>query len=491
VTSLTSLCRSVRLLIHRQAICSRSEAQPCIRFAAYAAILIAAVSASDAATFYVDSRGGSDSFDGRTISSPWKTLARVNATTLLPGDIVLLKRGSVWQETLELAVSGRADAPITIGAYGTGSIRAVIDGNSIRRFNIRISTGSFLTIRDLELRGSTLMPVTLLNPGIIVQNTVISDTGTAPRLVNASSTPRWHGAWFLGLYSDPTGAINRFANMTGSVPGIVHVFAPWASPWGTEIFNPWLMDGIANTGATPMVSWEPMNWGNSDSFDRTFSLDSILSGRWDAHIRRWASAAANWKKPFLLRFAHEMNGDWTPWAVGDGRNGNTAAKYVAVWIRIHNMFRDAGATNVQFVWSPDGGPNLQLLPALYPGDTYVDYVAIDQYNWGDRAWASAYDLIAPSYSVITALTTKPLFIAETGVPEDGGSKADYVARMYGYTIPALLPRIIGVCWFNEAKHRDWRVETSSSSLTAYSDSVRSSAWSLRLPLLPDAFKKRR
>jgi beta-mannanase len=411
---------------------------------------------------------------------------------LQPGDAVLLKRGFVWRETLEVSGSGRSDAPLRIGAYGSDSARPVIDGSGARKYNIKIQNGVFIKISDLELRGSTLMPVNILNEGVSLENTLASDTAaTLPRLLNVVGSQRWHGAWFLGLYSDPTGATSRFSKMIGSVPAVVHVFVPWASPWGTETFNPWLMDGIASTGAAPMVSWEPMNWGNSDAADPAFSLDRILAGTWDNHIRAWATAAATWNKPLLLRFAHEMNGDWTPWAVGDGRNGNTAAKYVAAWIRIHNMFRDAGATKVQFVWSPDGGPNLQLLPSLYPGDSYVDYVAIDQYNWGSTAWASAYELLLPSYSVITSITNKPLFIAETGVPEEGGSKAEYILKLFGYTIPALLPRIQGVCWFNESKQRDWRVETSSSSLASYNEAVRSYAWSRTLATVPVPLPKKR
>jgi hypothetical protein len=38
------------------------------------------------------------------------------------------------------------------------------------------------------------------------------------------------------------------------------------------------------------------------------------------------AGARAWAKPFYLRFAHEMNGKWQPWA--PGANGNAAAQYV-------------------------------------------------------------------------------------------------------------------------------------------------------------------
>src|SRR6267143_4771330 len=48
-------------------------------------------------TFYVDSRNGDDGKVGTTPEASWKTLRKVNATTFLPGDRILLKSSSAWQ----------------------------------------------------------------------------------------------------------------------------------------------------------------------------------------------------------------------------------------------------------------------------------------------------------------------------------------------------------------------------------------------------------
>ena len=50
-------------------------------------------------TFYVDSAAGLDSNPG-TIALPWQTVAKVNGTTLAPGQSVGFKRGGIWRETL-------------------------------------------------------------------------------------------------------------------------------------------------------------------------------------------------------------------------------------------------------------------------------------------------------------------------------------------------------------------------------------------------------
>ncbi|MFF5075735.1 discoidin domain-containing protein [Actinoplanes sp. NPDC000266] len=70
--------------------------------------------------FYIDSVKGSDKASGRSDKAAWKTLAKVNATTFGPGDRILLKAGSVWQDQqLWPKGSGTSRKPITITAYGS------------------------------------------------------------------------------------------------------------------------------------------------------------------------------------------------------------------------------------------------------------------------------------------------------------------------------------------------------------------------------------
>ena len=72
---------------------------------------------SSARDYYVDSRVGLDTNDGSR-ESPFQTLSKINALSLQPGDAVLLKRGSLWRESLLLTASGTAENPIRIVAYG-------------------------------------------------------------------------------------------------------------------------------------------------------------------------------------------------------------------------------------------------------------------------------------------------------------------------------------------------------------------------------------
>ncbi len=70
--------------------------------------------------FYLDAAAGNDTASGRTAKAAWKTLGKASATTFRPGDRILLKAGSQWQDQqLWPKGSGTAKKPITISAYGS------------------------------------------------------------------------------------------------------------------------------------------------------------------------------------------------------------------------------------------------------------------------------------------------------------------------------------------------------------------------------------
>ncbi len=70
-------------------------------------------------TYFVDSESGRDSWDGQAPDRAWRSLDRVNAAELQPGDAVRFKCGGVWRGCL-VPVSGDQDAPITYTSFGEG-----------------------------------------------------------------------------------------------------------------------------------------------------------------------------------------------------------------------------------------------------------------------------------------------------------------------------------------------------------------------------------
>lgn len=73
-----------------------------------------------AESYHVDPNGN-DTAAGTAPGSAWKSVAKINATPLKPGDSVLFKRGGIWREALLVPASGMAQAPITFAAYGDGA----------------------------------------------------------------------------------------------------------------------------------------------------------------------------------------------------------------------------------------------------------------------------------------------------------------------------------------------------------------------------------
>ena len=80
-------------------------------------------SAATGTTYYVDSKDGKDSNAGTAENKAFHTLKKVNELNLEPGDTVLLKKGSVFEDqALKFTKedSGTAEAPVKISTYGEG-----------------------------------------------------------------------------------------------------------------------------------------------------------------------------------------------------------------------------------------------------------------------------------------------------------------------------------------------------------------------------------
>lgn len=77
-------------------------------------------------TYYVDCTNGSDTNNGTTPSTAWKTLIPVNRWSnplnLSPGDSLLLKRGCTFSGLLNARWTGSSSAPIAFGAYGSSNL---------------------------------------------------------------------------------------------------------------------------------------------------------------------------------------------------------------------------------------------------------------------------------------------------------------------------------------------------------------------------------
>ena len=241
------------------------------------------------------------------------------------------------------------------------------------------------------------------------------------------------------------------------------------------------LEVATKNGAIPMISWEP--WPGP--------LRPIVVGERDAYIRRYATAAASFGAPLLLRFAHEMNLRGIPWS-------GSAELYRSAYQRVHAIFGAAGARNVRFVWSPYvQGPNATQFVRYYPGDAHVDWLALDGYNWGRQRlrnrWASFDAIFAESYRAMLDLAPeKPLMLAEVSCADRGGDKASWMRDSLLEAIPNRYPAIRAVVWFNQNRldHADWRVDSSPEALHVWREAAADPRYSLTGPELLQAVDDR-
>ncbi|MCI1219144.1 MAG: hypothetical protein LKF99_01185 [Bifidobacterium sp.] len=292
-----------------------------------------------------------------------------------------------------------------------------------------------------------------------------------------------------GVYLPPSDSLsNSYKQVSGSAgarPDYVLDF----SAVGESVPEERLRE-ISSLGATPILSLEPWNpnvgTGENETADNgsaeantaqpEFALARIAAGDHDADLARWATVLKGLEFTVVLRFAHEMNGDWYPWAVGV--NGNVSGDYVAAWRHVHGLFRSLGASNVKFLWSPNVPLASQTsdLAAAYPGADTVDMLGLDGYNWGDgdgHAWIEPDALFNAGLSQLRALPgSQPILISETASAEGSGagqSKAEWIARLMAHC--SSQDQVMGFIWFDVNKERDWRINSSQAAQKSFAASL--------------------
>jgi hypothetical protein len=269
-------------------------------------------------------------------------------------------------------------------------------------------------------------------------------------------------------------------------------------------FNNGFLQANASVGRISFLTWEftPGPTLKLEGYEGRV-LEGITDGLYDPYLKNWAEGMKEFGKPVLLRFGHEMNGDWYPWS-GIKNGGGTLdgygapdladgpERYVAAYRYIRDYFRNTGAENVLWVWCPnapfktmeDALGSWNSAAAYYPGDDYVDWLCFDGYNWGTSSfgqqfnarWTSFDEIFGSSYTELQAINAdKPIIIGEFASTEEGGDKAAWITDAFK-AISDRYPQIRAIIWFHIAKETDWRINSSEESLNAFSEAVADDRW---------------
>jgi len=253
------------------------------------------------------------------------------------------------------------------------------------------------------------------------------------------ASPIYLGAW-VGERVNIPGDVERFENAIGKQLAIVHRYSDNPPFYGSRFDSEWA-SWVNERGSIPMLSWQP-NFGRG-----TRSLASVAVGDQDDYISRWADQIRDWGRPLFFRMMWEQNSPWFSWKAYQEPQ---ISEYVAAWRHIVAVFRQRGAGNVTFVWSPHVGGNGagEVMPT-YPGDDYVDWVALDGYPFrnGRGDFEATF---GPDYDLLTARVQKPIMIAETSVESWSDElKAQWIRDILLHQIPARFPRLKALVWFDE------------------------------------------
>jgi hypothetical protein len=301
----------------------------------------------------------------------------------------------------------------------------------------------------------------------ILTVTRFTSSGTVACRVSSTGAPSC-GPWW-GLAQNVTNsalpaAVQTEEAASGRRLDIVHTYHRWYDPFPTAAER-----SIAADGSLLFLNWEP-----TDQSGRPMAWTAIAQGIHDQQIDALAGALKS-LPTVLLSFSHEPELDY-------GQHG-TEADFVAAFRHIHNRLAADGVTNVRYVWDLEGLTDpvwLARYASLWPGASYVDWIAWDPYNWADcRAghgrpdWQTFSQTVQPFYDWLEGhgYGSKPFMLGEYGSVEkagDPGAKATWLDQ-----IPSALksmPNLRALVYFDvpaPPANCNWQVTTSAAATQAF------------------------
>ena len=223
----------------------------------------------------------------------------------------------------------------------------------------------------------------------------------------------------------------EFESRAGRSLGSVFTYVKWGN------FPKKWLQMCKEQGVIPQIAWEP---------------DSLNQVQDNAYLRDCARFLSDLDWPVWVRFAGEMNGDWTPY------HGNPTL-YKQKFALIHRALHGGGA-RVATVWCVNSIP-LDNIDSYYPGDANCDWVGVNLYSApfadNDRTRQtfrlSPLALLDPIYRKYSA--RKPIAICEYAASHqaklDMKMRPDFaiekMSLLYS-ALPLLYPRVKMISWFD-------------------------------------------
>jgi hypothetical protein len=184
--------------------------------------------------------------------------------------------------------------------------------------------------------------------------------------------------------------VEAFRDEAGEYPALVGAYFDLASqPKNLKTF----LDAVHAKGGVPYVTLDPKIWQTREqvAYQKTL-IGRVSHGEFDAQLRGLAEVLKNFSHLVLLRFAHEMNGEWYPYSGGGDADGDGVPdgpdKYIQAWHHVHDLFAEVGATQLLWVFCPGAEDfpvaNWNRPFQYYPGSEYADLIFVDAYEHANK-----------------------------------------------------------------------------------------------------------
>lgn len=295
----------------------------------------------------------------------------------------------------------------------------------------------------------------------------------------------------IALLEDATGVTARFATFT--------------IPWGQRLTFPAGVETMWRAGFVPMLrlfTFPTYDYGADalppSTYPGPYAMSRVAAGQYDDQIRAFADAARATDIPILFDIDPEMN-NAHPWggrfdgggatSFGDPAWPDGPEHFRDGYRRFVDIFRQEGATNVTFFFHPDtvygyqSGSYTEPFEQFhwyYPGDDYVDWMALSLYshpNKPDGSNESFEEKLATfhasdyggGYAELAALGSRPIALGELGfdaMPSES-AKAAWVEDAAAVMQSGRYPRIAAINWWADDGTGPYNGDpTTSATLTA-------------------------
>jgi glycosyl hydrolase family 26 len=225
-------------------------------------------------------------------------------------------------------------------------------------------------------------------------------------------------------------------------------------------------DWIESLGKVPYVRLMLRSDVDQKHAEKAFALEKIAAGEFDGDLRNWAVSAKDYRGPLLVEWGTEPNGDWFSWnGRWHGRNAAGPALFVKAYRHIVDVMRDAGASNLTWVWHAnwDDQPEAKWnrLENYFPGADYCDWLAVSAYgpttpttHEGGESLAEKLGEVLPRLRKLAP--NKPVILAEFGcdIRSPVVSAPHWAAAALNELFSGKWPQLVGFCWWNEGWQND-------------------------------------